>query len=133
MTFQLAGGAVGSLYAGYLLPSGPAGYEGTSYDQSVILRGTAGTITFQRDRPLTLESIAPGWRDASPRTYDFTLPAARGYGGRHGLAFFQQFFGATLAETTLPGAVDAVRVLEVLDAIYEAGRNGQTVKVARQA
>jgi len=52
--------------------------------------------------------------------------------GRHGLAFFQQFFGATPDETTLPGAVDALRVLEVLDAIYEAGRTGQTVAVARQ-
>ncbi|MGN6675087.1 MAG: Gfo/Idh/MocA family protein [Thermomicrobiales bacterium] len=132
VTFRLAGGAVGSLYAGYLLPSGPAGYEGTSYDQAVILRGTAGTVTFQRDRPLLLESIAPGWGDASPRAYDFTLPAARGYGGRHGLAFFQRFFSATPDEATLPGAVDALRVLEVLDAIYEAGRTGRTVEVARQ-
>lgn len=48
VAFRLAGEAEGSLHAGYLLAAGAPGYEGTSYDMAVHLRGTLGTLAYYR-------------------------------------------------------------------------------------
>jgi predicted dehydrogenase len=129
VSFRLANGAIGSLHAGYLLASGAAGYRGASYDRSVHLRGTEGSIAYRFDGPLVLESTAPTWGSASPRTYDFILPSTPGYGGRHGVDFVRAFLAAKPGDPTPAGAIDALRVLESLDAIYEADRTGATVDV----
>lgn len=132
VSFRLSNGAIGTLHAGYLLASGAAGYRGASYDRAVHLRGTHGTITYRFDGPLVLETIAPTWRSASPRTFDFTIPSTPGYGGRHGVDFVRACLSATPANPAPAGAIDALRVLEALDAIYEADRSGATVDVAHR-
>lgn len=136
VTFRLAGGAVGSLHSGYLLATGAPGYEGTNSDWTVILRGSQGAVGYHRgaqDEPLWLESDAPGWRNASPRLYHLTPPPARGYGGMAGCDFFRTFLAAGPGDPVPAGPTDALRVLEVLDAIYEAGRTGRAVEVAHRA
>jgi predicted dehydrogenase len=132
VSFRLSSGAIGSLHAGYLLASGAAGYRGASYDRAIHLRGTQGAITYRFDGPLVLESIAPTWRSASSRIFDFTLPTMPGYGGRHGVDFVSAFLSATAADPAPAGEIDALRVLETLDAIYEADRSGATVDVAHR-
>lgn len=132
LTFRLSGGAVGSLHAGYLLSTGTPGYEGTNSDWAIHLRGSHGTLAFRRglqDEPLVLESSAPGWRHASPRTYGLTAPRERGYGGLAGNDFFRAFLAAGPHDSTPADATDALRVLELLDAIHEAGRSGRTVSL----
>lgn len=131
VSLRLAGGALGSLHAGYLLATGAAGYHGANYDRAIYLRGTQGAITYLFDTPVVLESTAPTWRHASPRTFDFALPSSPGYGGLHGLDFMRAFLSAE--STTPTGALDALRVLETLDAIYEAGRSGRTTQVSHRS
>lgn len=132
VSFRLSNGAIGSLHAGYLLAIGSAGYRGASYDRAVHMRGTQGALSYRFDGPLVLESIAPTWRSASSRTFDFTIPSSPGYGGTHGVDFVRACLSATPADPTPAGAIDALRVLEALDAIYEADRSGATVKVAHR-
>ncbi|MGI8484972.1 MAG: Gfo/Idh/MocA family protein, partial [Thermomicrobiales bacterium] len=129
VSFRISGGAIGSLHAGYLLAKGAPGYRGAGYDRAVHLRGTHGTLSFPFDGPLLLETTAPVWRRASSRTYDFTLPSTPGYGGTHGADFVRAFLLATPDAPSPAGAEDALRVLEILDAIYEADRSGTTVAV----
>lgn len=132
VSFRLSNGAIGSLHAGYLLAIGAAGYRGASYDRAIHLRGTQGAISYRFDGPVVLESIAPAWRSAPSRTFDFTLPSTPGYGGTHGVDFVRAFLSAAPPDPTPAGAVDALRVLETLDAIYEADRSGTTVEVGHR-
>lgn len=135
VSFRLAGGGVGSLHAGYLLSSGAPGYEGTSYDRKMILRGTEGTLTYQPsgqgEDSLVLESTAPGWQTTAPQRFVFSSPTRPGYGGQTGLDSFREFLSPG-ADDVLAGPVDALRVLETLDAIAEADRTERTVTIAHR-
>jgi predicted dehydrogenase len=136
VAFRTAGGAVGSMHAGYLLAVGNPGYRAAGHDIAMILRGTLGAIYYtggRQEAPLRLESVAPGWRGASLRTYQFTPPPSPGYGGLAGLDFFRAFLQATPGDATPADAIDALRLLEVLDAIYEAGATGRAVDVKHRA
>jgi predicted dehydrogenase len=134
VSFRLSGGAVGSLYAGYLLSAGQAGYEGAGYDQSIILRGTHGTLRHVKDgdeQVVTLESGAAAWQTAPHQTYRFRLPSLSAYGGAHGLAFVDDFIRLALTGEGQPLVTtqDALRVLEMLDAIYRSAKDGRMVEV----
>jgi predicted dehydrogenase len=136
VTFRLSGGAIGSLHAGYLLAMGNPGYRGGAYDISFVVRGTLGWMSYHRgvhDFPVTLESVAPGWRGAGRRTFQFAPPPAPGYGGLAGQDFFRAFLAARPGEPGPVGAIDALRLLELLDAIYEADKTGRRVEVAHAA
>jgi hypothetical protein len=98
----------------------------------MTLRGTLGSATYEPNRtdaPLVLDSVAPGYRGAQRRTYNFTPPASPGYGGLAGLDYFRAF----LVGDYTADANDALRLLETLDAIYEAGRTDTAVTVRRRA
>jgi predicted dehydrogenase len=132
VTFRTSGGAIGSLHAGYLLAVGNPGYRAAGHDITLILRGSDGVIQYtggRHERPLVLESVAPRWRAASLRSYQFTATPAPGYGGLAGLDSFRAFLAARAGESTPAGAVDALRVLEILDAIYAAAGSGRAVEV----
>lgn len=136
VSMRLTNGALASLYAGYLLPAGRAGYEGTAYDQSIILRGTEGTLRHLKDgddQIVELASTAEAWRAAPRQTFRFTLPNIPAYGGVHGLAFIDEFIRRALAgeEPGLVTALDALRVLEILDAAYASAKSGERVEMAR--
>jgi predicted dehydrogenase len=136
VAFRTSGGAIGSLHAGYLLALGNPGYRAAGHDITLILRGSAGLIQYaggRQESPLVLESLAPGWRAASRRTYQFTATPSPGYGGVAGLDFFRAFLAARPGDPSPADAVDALRVLEVLDAIYAAAAEGHAVEVHRRA
>jgi predicted dehydrogenase len=134
VAFRTSGGAIGSMHAGYLLAVGNPGYRSAGHDISMVVRGTFGTITYsggRQEAPLVLESVAEPWRRALRRAYSFTPAASPGYGGVAGLDFFRAFLTARPEEKTPADAVDALRVLEVLDAVYESARQGCAVSVTR--
>lgn len=127
VSFQLAHGAIGSLHAGYLLAVGGSGYFGGPYDMAVILRGVDGAMTYSRtveEAPIVLETRAAGWHAATRRTFGLTQPRARGYGGQHGLDFVRAWLLAGPTDATPADAIDAHRILNLLDAIYAANRTG---------
>jgi predicted dehydrogenase len=133
VTFRTTGGAVGSLHAGYHLAVGNPGYRAAGHDIAMILRGTLGAISYaggRNDAPLLLESVAPDW--SGRRTYQFTPPPSPGYGGASGLDYFRTFLSARPGDATPADAIDALRVLEVLDAVYEAGASGRAIDVKRR-
>jgi predicted dehydrogenase len=120
--FRTSGGAVGSLHAGYVLAVGNPGYRAAGHDISVVVRGTLGAVSYTTGRnesPLALETVAPDWRAASRRNYQFMPTPSPGYGGLAGLDFFRAFLLAEPGQPTPADATDAVRVLEVLDAAYQ--------------
>jgi predicted dehydrogenase len=136
VSFRTDGGAVGTLHAGYLLAVGNPGYRAAGHDITMILRGTLGALYYtggRHETPLLLESVAPGWRTAQRRTFQFTPTPSPGYGGLAGLDFFRTFLAAGPGDATPADAVDAVRLLEVLDAMYAAGASGHAVDVKRRA
>jgi predicted dehydrogenase len=136
VAFRTDGGAVGSLHAGYLLAVGNPGYRAAGHDIALILRGTLGAIYYtggRQEAPLVLESVAPGWSTAQRRTYRFTSAPSPGYGGLAGLDFFRSFLVAGPGDATPADAVDALRLLEVLDAAYSAATTGCAVEVKHRS
>ncbi|HEX8969678.1 MAG TPA: Gfo/Idh/MocA family oxidoreductase, partial [Chloroflexota bacterium] len=136
VAFRTSEGAIGSLHAGYLLALGNPGYRAAGHDITLTLRGSAGLIQYtggRQETPLVLESVAPGWRTASRRSYHFASTPSPGYGGLAGLEFFRAFLASRPGTPTPANAVDALRVLEVLDAIYAAAVSGRTIEVDRRA
>ncbi len=66
---RLSGGAVASLYAGYLLAGGRPGYIAPGYDQAIILRGAEGAVSYRAEgstHVVSLVSQAAAFA-ASPR------------------------------------------------------------------
>jgi predicted dehydrogenase len=135
VSFRTSGGAIGSLHAGYLLALGNPGYRAAGHDIAMILRGSLGAIQFtggRQEAPLLLESIGPRWRSASRRSFQFTAHPSPGYGGLAGLDFFRTFLAARSGDATPADAEAALRVLEVLDAVYAAAASGCSVEVKRR-
>lgn len=128
---RLSGGAVASLYAGYLLAGGRPGYVAPGYDQAIILRGTEGAVAHRAegdDHVVTLETRAAPWSASPRREFRFSLPECPAYGGAYGLEFVRDF----LAGRSVPVAAgDVLRVLEILDAAYASAARGATVAVHR--
>lgn len=136
IAFRTSGGAVGSLHAGYVLALGNPGYRAAGHDITLILRGSLGVIQYtggRHESPLLLESVAPQWRTASRRSYQFTPTPSPGYGGLAGLDFFRQFLAAQPGDATPADAIDALRILEVLDAVYAAASAGCAIEVEHRA
>jgi predicted dehydrogenase len=132
VSFRMSDGAIGSMHAGYLLAVGNPGYRAAGHDIVMILRGTLGAIQYTGGRSesaLLLESVAPRWRGAARRAYQFTSTPSPGYGGVAGLDFFRVCLTAGPGDATPANAVDALRVLEVLDAVYAAAARGCWVDV----
>jgi predicted dehydrogenase len=136
VAFRSSAGAIGSLHAGYLLALGNPGYRTAGHDIVLVLRGSAGLIQYtggRQEAPLVLESLAPRFRAASRRSFQFTPTPSPGYGGLAGLDFFRAFVAARPGDATPTNAEDALRMLEVLDAIYAASVDGRAVDVEQRA
>jgi predicted dehydrogenase len=135
--FRLTGGAIGSLHAGYLIAGGRAGYEGATNDIAFRLRGTLGRADFlwapRGEQSVVLHSEAPGWETATHHTFTTATAEAPAYGNLPGLAFVREFLAAAEQGRAGPAtAIDALRVLEILDAVYTSARERRVVEVARR-
>ena len=134
VNLRLSGGALVNLHAGYLLPFGPSGYEGAAFDRGMIFRGEAGTLGYRQsgdEHLVTLRSAAPGRQTASQQVDRYVLPPVPAYGGAPGLRFIETFLRSVRDGGAGPAsAVDALRVLEILDAIYLSARTGRAADLA---
>lgn len=127
---EMASGAVGTLTTGYYLREG-------RYDTTIDIYGTDGRSawdpmgpTFGFDGETRVELDADAWQSTPHREIVHEYQSTPGYGGRWGLAFFEQFLAATRGEATVPaGLDDAVTVLDVLDAVYTSADRQQWVDV----
>ncbi len=134
VTLSLSGRALASLYAGYLLPFGPPGYEGAMFDQDIVLRGVEGTLRHERAGDthfVRLHSTAPGWQTTSEQVDQYTMPPVPAYGGAAGLRFIEAFLRSALhgVGPSPASALDALRVLEILDGIYTSARTGRALEL----
>lgn len=135
--FRLSGGAIGSLHAGYLIAAGRAGYEGATNDIAFRLRGTLGRADYlwapRGEQSIVLHSVAPGWETATHHTFTTVTAESPAYGNRPGLVFVQEFLAAAEQGGAGPAtALDALRVLEILDAVYTSARERRVVEVVRR-
>ena len=127
--FEYENGAFGSMHAGYLQSA-----KGV-YDTALVYRGLEGEAhwTPTGGHQLTVKSASSDWAHAPDRTIDYDFaPSPPGYTGS-GLWMFnwvQGFLDDIRAgrEPAL-GAVDALRVLQTIDAAYESARTGRRVDV----
>ena len=132
ITLETASGAVGSLQCGYYLREG-------RYDTRIDLYGTDAKSscdpmgpTFGFDGETTLELDSRREADASTpsRSITHSYDPCPGYGGRWGLEFIEDFLDACDGKRPVPVDVhDGVRVLELLDAVYESAETDRWVPV----
>jgi predicted dehydrogenase len=119
-----------------LIAQGRAGYEGAAYDNRIILRGALGRAEYlwtpTGEQTVELHTAAPGWEAAGRQRFAYALTENPAYGGAHGLAFVREFLRSLDGEGQSPaGALDALRVVEILDAAYASAASGRTTPVAR--
>ena len=82
--------------------------------------------------PFDADGLAACRAAAGRLRFAYTLTESPAYGGAHGLAFVQEFLRSLDGEGDSPaGALDALRVVEVLDAAYASAADGQATPVAR--
>lgn len=129
VALRFANGAVGSLYAGYLIPGGLP----EDYDTTLILRGSAGWAAFDPvadEKVLRLRSTHPAWQSAPARTIRYDLPPVAAYAGQPGINHLRDFLAAIEEDREpLVNGQEALRTLEVIEAIHEASRTGQERKI----
>lgn len=127
---ELDSGAIGTLTCGYYLREG-------RYDTSIDIYGERGRsswdpmgATFGFDGETRIEYDSEDWPSTPHREVVHKYQPAPGYGGRWGLAFFEQFLAACQGEATVPADLDdALSVLRVLEAIYDSADAGEWVEV----
>ncbi|HKX16479.1 MAG TPA: Gfo/Idh/MocA family oxidoreductase [bacterium] len=138
---RLSGGALASLYAGYLLPFGRPGYEGATFDYGMIFRGEAGTVDYRRsgdEHHVTLRRAASGRPNpergsaALEEVDRYVLAPEPVYGGVPGLRFVETFLRGIDdgSRASFASADDALQVLTILDAIYLSAQTGKAVELA---
>lgn len=120
---RFGNGMLGSLHVGYLLPAGGQAFMG--------LRGSLGWLTWdwQNGRRFTIHSEHPSWAMAPERVYDFPTAPGSTYGGGTGEATVRDFArcigeGGANPRMTIGDALD---VLRILDAAYQAAATDRTV------
>jgi predicted dehydrogenase len=124
VTLEARGGLVATVSCAYALRRGP--------DQvAIAIQGTAGWATWDGVGPeLRVQSSHPAWRTAPARTLRFEADPMPGYSGTLGWELFERFRGAVEEGAELPvSATDALRVLELLDAIQMSAREHRRVEV----
>jgi predicted dehydrogenase len=127
---ELASGAVGSLTTGYYLREG-------RYDTAFDVFGERGHCswdpmgpTFGFDGETSVAFDSAEWVSTPHREVVHEYEPTPGYGGRWGLAFFERFLDACDGDAEVPaGPSDALRVLRVLDAVYESAERGEWTDV----
>ena len=121
-------GALGSVHTGYLHPR-----SGGAKDTCLVYRGVEGWADWTPVGAPMLEvySTAPEWSGSPERTFHYSPEPYTGYLGEKWYLDWVQGFVNDVRAGREPAltAVDALRVLESIDAAYESARTGQRVEV----
>jgi len=129
LSFRFAGGALGSLQAGYQLSTGRDGYESPGYDSEIVFRGTEGSIRWDPSEKPPVLRISQ--RGMPPIAKAVPLEPAEGYGGSYGQAFLEAFIESIHTEAAPPATgEDALRIARVVEAAYESSSTARRVVVS---
>ena len=132
LSLRFAGGAMGTVHAGYHL-AGPLPAEmGGANDSFIAVRGTRGyaRIDSTRGNGYGMFSDAPGWASGGYRERVYHLPESPAYSGKAGEEFLAGHLMASRTGEPAPTSIDdAVHVLEVIDAALESSATGRTVRI----
>lgn len=112
------------------------GHDG-GMDTALIFRGANGRAgyikTADGQHGVVLHSDAPWWESADKQAFLYNLTPSRAYGGMHGVGFVREFIQATNGYGESPATIeDALRVVELLDAIYASVESERRVRVERR-
>ena len=124
---EFENGAYGSMHAGYLqrLPS--------VYDTSLVYRGLDGEADWTPigEPHLKVKSGTPAWSGSPEKTFNYKITSAPVYGGTEWNLGIMRDFIRGIGEGREPevNAEVGLRVLQVIDAIYESARTGHRVEV----
>ena len=140
VVFRMAGGAMGTLHAGYLM----AGPGKNPDDSQIALRGSRGYLQVPLATPwsprgfdgdqsglaYSMWSEAPGWETGGTRHSTFDVPHSEVYGGVMAERLFSDFLKAAKDGSPAPSPIESsVHMLEVVEAAKESSRTGCKVKV----
>jgi predicted dehydrogenase len=128
VALEYENGALGSLHAAYTQPPLASGY-----DSSFVYRGEHGWADWTPvgGEQLDITSEAPTWSGAPQKTITYTPTPMAVYGGHRWSYDIMRRFVAEI-HTDRPPAVtleDALHVLQVIEAAYQAARTGKQVTV----
>ena len=128
VAMEYENGALGSLHAAYSQPPLASGY-----DSGFVYRGEHGWANWTPvgGEQLEITSAAPAWSGAPRKTITYAPATMAVYGGHRWSYDIMRRFVAEL-DTDQPPAVtlvDALHVLQVIEAAYEAARTGRQVTV----
>lgn len=125
-------GMVGAIHCAYVVDPG----SGEDANQSFIgFRGTLGWVKWGPAEPeIKVRSLHPDWQTAQTRTLRFDADKTPGYGGATGMFALREFIASFRDGSPSPFTpIDALRVLETLDAAQESSREGRHVAPVRHA
>jgi len=130
---RMKSGAIATLHAGYLISMSDLGFNRASYDTYLCFRGLKGHIEWhptEPDAPVVLETSAPGWCTTPRRELKYALAPSEAYGGLYGQEFVRQFILSAMRKDPPPNNGDnALQVLRIIEAAYQASTHGRFVKV----
>ena len=133
LAVRFAGGAMGTIHAGYHLAGSLPEEMGGNNDSFVAVRGTRGYARIDSAGAASygLFSDADGWASGGYQEHTFNEPPSTAYGGAAGEEFLLGHLAASRTGGESPTSIDdAVHVLEVIDAAVESSATGRTVKIA---
>ncbi|HEX6970972.1 MAG TPA: Gfo/Idh/MocA family oxidoreductase [Limnochordia bacterium] len=132
-TLRFEGGCLAALQQGYLLPvptDNP--FTASSYDMFLGLWGTLGWLRWDlTTAEVELYSTHPRFAAAPGRRLSFSLAEREGYGGVAGYDIVRSFLTAARAGADAPVTPeDALRTLEIIEAIYASAASGRAVTLS---
>jgi len=126
---EFENGAYGSIHAGYLQR------VRSVYDTSLVFRGLDGEADWTPigDPHLKVKSGTPAWAGAPEKTFQYEIADTKVpmYGGTEWSLDIMRDFFKCIREDRQPdvNADVGLRVLQLIDAIYESSRTGRRVEV----
>ena len=127
--FEFENGAYGSMHSGYLQR------VGGGYDTALVYRGELGEANWTPigGDKLEVRSAHPSWSGAPVKTYNYEIPAAPAPGYAADQWMFdmvQSFVDAVRNGTESPLTIeDSLHTLQLIDAMYESGREGKRIDI----
>ena len=132
LVVRFAGGAMGTIHAGYHQAGQLPAEMGGNNDSFVAVRGTRGYARIDSAGAASygLFSDAEGWASGGYQEHTFSEPPSTAYGGAAGEEFVLGHLAASRTGGKAPTSIDdAVHVLEVIDAAVESSATGRTVRI----
>jgi len=128
LAVRMRGGSIGTLNFGYVLTTGPPGYEGGTYDNYLSIDGTEGRICWSIQRTRNVVQVVGSrehWPDERERTIAYELEPAPAYQGAYGRQFARDFVRAAAGYGRPPNnGWDAVAALALIEAAYRSAATG---------